>query len=212
MRQIHEIQPNLFALDVALQGYNVRGVIIIGERYAAIWDTLVSPDDMAALESLVGDKPFHVIYSHADWDHIWGTDGFSATPLNICAHVECLRRFGADVPHTLQQMQEEEPGKWDDVKLHAPDLTFKSHLALDLGGITLELHHLPGHTADCIVGWLPQWNVLLGGDTIESPLPVVNDARLVSRWLRAPGRLGCQSKCRIDDSIARRYQGAAVPR
>ncbi len=48
----------------------------------------------------------------------------------------------------------------------------------------LELHHLPGHTEDCIVGWLPQWGVLLGGDAIESPLPVVNDGASVAGWLR----------------------------
>lgn len=185
MRQIHELQPNLFALDVVLQGYSVRSIIGIGQRYAAVWDTLVRPDDMAALGTLLGDKPFHVIYSHADWDHIWGTEGFAATPLNISAHAECLRRFGSDVPRTLLEKQEEEPGKWDDVKLHAPEITFESRLAFDLGGINLELHHLPGHTSDCIVGWLPQWGVLLGGDAIESPLPVVNEARLVSRWLRA---------------------------
>lgn len=185
MRQIHEVQPNLFTLDVALPEYSVRGVLVIGERHAAIWDTLVSPDDMAALEPLVGDKPFHVIYSHAHFDHIWGTQGLWATPLDICAHENCLKQFGGEVQRTLQQMREEAPGKWDDVILRPPDLTFDSRLDLDLGGITLELRHLPGHSEDCIVGWLPDWGVLLGGDAIETPLPVVNEARAVLPWLQA---------------------------
>ncbi len=185
MRQIHQIQPQLHALEVALPDFSVRGVVIIGERYAAIWDTLVSPADMAALQPLVGDKAFHVIYSHAHYDHIWGTQGLWATPLSICAHANCLEQFGGDAQRTLQQMREEAPGMWDDVILHPPDLTFDTRLDLDLGGITLELHHLPGHSEDCIVGWLPDWGVLLGGDAIETPLPVVNDARSIRPWLQA---------------------------
>ena len=185
MRQIHEIQPNLYTLDVDLPEYSVRSVVVIGEIYAAIWDTLVSPEDMAALEPMIGDKPFHVIYSHSHFDHIWGTEGLWAAPLAICAHANCLQHFSGEVQSTLQQMREEEPGKWDEVTLHPPNLTFDSRLDMDLGGVTLELHHLPGHSDDGIVGWLPEWGVLLGGDAIETPLPVVNEARAISPWLQA---------------------------
>lgn len=185
MRQIQELRPNLFTLDVALSGYDVRSVVVIGEKHAAVWDTLTGPDDMAAVNDVLGSRPFHVIYSHADWDHIWGTTGFARSPLDIIGHTECLRRFDDDVPETLCQMQTGEPGKWDDVSLVAPNIAFKSRLSLDLGGVTLDLQTLPGHTADCIVGWLPEWGILLGGDAIETPLPVVYDATLVPGWLQA---------------------------
>ena len=93
--------------------------------------------------------------------------------------------FSDDVPRTLQRMQAAEFGQWDSVRLVPPNITFSSRLALDLGGLTLELHHLPGHTADCIVGWIPEWGVLLGGDAIETPLPVVNNAHHLAAWLDA---------------------------
>ena len=185
MQQIRELQPKLFSLDVALSGYAVRSVVVIGEKHAAVWDTLTDPGDMAALDDVLGSMPFHVIYSHADWDHIWGTNGFARAPLDIIGHAECLRRFDDDVPDTLCEKQKGEPGKWDAVSLVVPSLAFKSRMSLDLGGVILELHSLPGHTADCIVGWLPEWGVLLGGDAIETPLPVVNDATLVPGWLQA---------------------------
>ena len=156
-----------------------------GENQAVVWDTLTRPGDMAALESLLGERPFHVVYSHGDWDHIWGTAGFSRPPLNIIAHADCLRRFDDDVPQTLLRKQLSELGRWDDVALVPPDLSFTSRLSLDLGGLTLELHHLPGHSPDCIVGWIPEWGVLLGGDAIETPLPVVNRFDLLSDWLAA---------------------------
>lgn len=185
MQQIHELRPGLYTLDTVQPGLEVRAVIIIGDRQAVVWDTLTVPAAMASLHSLLGAKPFHVIYSHADWDHIWGTQGFVCEPQTVVAHEECLRRFSDDVPQTLLDMQAETSGKWDDIQLLPPRLTFRSRLELDLGGVMLELHHLPGHTEDCIVGWLPQWGVLTGGDAIESPLPVVNDGASVAGWLRA---------------------------
>lgn len=185
MRQILEIQPNLHVLEVALPGLSVRSIVAIGERHAVVWDTLTGAKDMAALEPVIGTMPFHVVYSHADWDHIWGTGGFTRPPLAIVGHKECLRRFSDDVPITLSEMQLAEPGKWDGVELIPPNLVFSTSMSLDLGGITLELHHLPGHSVDGIVGWIPEWGVLLGGDALETPLPVVNNPDLLGAWLDA---------------------------
>lgn len=182
MRQILELQPQLYALEVKLPDFAVRSLAVIGERQALIWDTLTCPADMAAFEAALAGKPFHIVYSHADWDHIWGSKGFSRPALNIIGHDACLRRFDQEAPATLSEMQEAEPGKWHDVELVPPNLTFNSRMSLDLGGLTLELHHLPGHSPDCIVGWIPQWGVLIGGDAIETPLPVLNDASLLPAW------------------------------
>lgn len=185
MRQLQEVIPNLWTLDVSAPEVQVRAVVVLGENQAVVWDTLTRPGDMAALESLLADRPFHVVYSHGDWDHVWGTAGFSRSPLDIIAHSDCLRRFADDVPQTLLQKQLAELGRWDDVALLPPNISFASRLSLDLGGLTLELHHLPGHTPDCIVGWIPEWGVLLGGDAIETPLPVCNRFDLLSDWLAA---------------------------
>ena len=159
--------------------------MVVGARQAAVWDTLAHPDDTSALNAILGDMPYHVVYSHADWDHCWGTSGFSRPPLSVVGHADCRRRFADDVPQTLRNMLVSEPGKWDDVRLVAPDLSFSTAMCLDLGGVTLALRHLPGHTSDCIVGWIPEWGVLLSGDAIETPLPVVNSKQLLGFWLMA---------------------------
>ncbi len=111
MQQIHELRPGLYTMDTAKPGLEVRAVIVIGDRQAVVWDTLTEPAAMASLHSLLGAKPFHVIYSHADWDHIWGTQGFVCEPQTVVAHEECLRRFGDDVPQTLLDMQVENTGQ-----------------------------------------------------------------------------------------------------
>jgi glyoxylase-like metal-dependent hydrolase (beta-lactamase superfamily II) len=62
------------------------------------------------------------------------------------------------------------------VRLIPPTLSFHRRMEVDLGGITVELHALRGHTEDCIVAFIPQWGILLAGDTVETPLPYLNTA------------------------------------
>ena len=183
MPQLTEIHPNLWIVDVTLPEYSVRGAVIVGEEQAVVWDTLSHPNDMTGIASIIHDKPYHVVYSHADWDHIWGTAGLAGQPLSIIGQAHCLERFRLDVPQTLTTMQQQQPNQWDEVKLIPPTQTFDTQLTLDLGGVILELHHLPGHTPDCIVGWLPEWGILLGGDVMETPLPVVEDDSPIDDWL-----------------------------
>lgn len=185
MPQLREIRSNLWIYELTAPPFVVRAVVVLGEKYAAVWDTLTLPREAAPLAQVIGDMPYYVVYSHGDWDHAWGTAGLGGGRLGAVGHEECRRRFGDDAPRTLQRMQMEQPGKWDDVRLIPPDITFTSRLALDLGGVALELHHTPGHTIDSIVGWIPEWGVLLGGDAIETPLPVVNNAGLLNGWRAA---------------------------
>lgn len=185
MTRLKEFCPNLWIYELETPSFVVRAAVIKGEKYAAVWDTMSLPDEAAPLVDILDGQPYYVVYSHGDYDHAWGTAGLGEDHLGVIAHAECLRRFGDEVPRTLQRMQMTEPSQWDSVRLVPPNITFTSSLSLDLGGLTLELHHTPGHTADSIVAWIPERGVLLGGDAIETPLPVVNHAPLLLGWLGA---------------------------
>ena len=216
MPQLQEIRPNLWLCEVEYPDFSVRGALVLGQRCAAVWDSLTQPDDMAALSDILGEKPFYLVYSHADWDHCWGTGGFRRAPAAIVGHAECRRRFDDDVPATLRRMQLAEAGRWDAVRLVPPNLCFNTALSLDLGGLTLELHHLPGHALDCIVGWIPEWGLLLGGDAFETPLPVVNHVEILDEWLEGleawsareelrqaiPSHGSCAGRAALTQSIA----------
>ncbi len=185
MPQLQEIRPNLWICEISSASVQVRTVLVRGEKRAVVWDSLTRPGDTAPLVETLAGKPYYVVYSHGDWDHVWGIAGLTVGRLGVIGHEDCLRRFGDDVPRTLQRMRMAERGKWETVRLVPPNIVFTSRLSLDLGGLTLDLHHIPGHTADSIVGWIPEWGVLLGGDAIETPLPVVNNAHLLEGWLAA---------------------------
>lgn len=178
-----KINEHLWVQELDLGIFDLRGSLLLGSRRALIWDTLSHPRDMAPYLPLIGDREIWVAYSHADWDHIWGTAGLPTAPAAIIAHDSCAIRFDTEVHQKLAQMQATEPGKWNDVAIVPPDLTFADGLTLDLGGITVQLQHLPGHTEDCLIALAPQIGVALMADTIESPLPVVAADSPIKKWI-----------------------------
>ena len=183
-----KLDPVVWVTRVALDDYDVRGALVLGNECAVVWDTLSRPRDMRPYLPLIGQRELVVVYSHADWDHIWGTAGLPWHRARIVAHDSCATRFATDVPDVLAQKQNTAPGAWDDVVLVAPTETFSDELTIDLGGLTLLLRHLPGHTPDCIVGLVPERGILLAGDTVETPCPVVPADSPLQDWIAALGR------------------------
>jgi glyoxylase-like metal-dependent hydrolase (beta-lactamase superfamily II) len=168
-----------------LPDFDVRGAIIIGEQRAVIWDSLSHPRDMQMAQSLLSTKDWTLVYSHADWDHIWGTAGLFYQGKTIIGQVDCLARFSQEAPAELHEKRTTQLGIWEEVVLIPPTVTFQKTLSLNLGNLTLALQHLPGHTSDCIVGFIPEWGILLAGDTIETPFPVINADSPLEEWISA---------------------------
>jgi glyoxylase-like metal-dependent hydrolase (beta-lactamase superfamily II) len=159
---------------------NVRSTVLLGDRYTIVFDTLYSPRDMTEVCALVEERrrPLIVINSHADEDHAWGNGAFPLAP--IVGHQQCRERFldPDDVAARLRRRLPENPEEFGSVVLRAPDITFTESLSLDAGGFTVELHHLPGHKRDCLIAHVPQHRLLLGGDCVEDPLPLLEDGPL----------------------------------
>ena len=179
---LRTVGRGLHLLETEVEAFDVRAAVLVGAERAVVWDTLAHPSQMAPVGSLVGDLPVTVVYSHADWDHAWGTCGIADVE-SVVAQRSAATRFGTDVPAELEARLRADPEAWRTVHLLPPTTTFADELTLDLGGVTLRLHTLPGHTPDCIVGFVPEWGVLLAGDTVETPLPVVNDGGTVGAWV-----------------------------
>jgi glyoxylase-like metal-dependent hydrolase (beta-lactamase superfamily II) len=178
---VRTLRPGLHLLETEVEDFDVRSAVLVGSERAVVWDTLAHPSHMAPVAGLVGDLPVTVAYSHADWDHAWGTCGLGWA--TVVAHDASVARFASDVRVELDARRRAAPDVWSAVELVPPTETFEDHHVVDLGGATLVLHALPGHTPDCIVGTVPEWGVLLAGDTVETPLPVVNDGATVRGWV-----------------------------
>ncbi len=169
--------------EVDAGSFSVRSIMLQGSRSCLVWDTLTHPRDMAAFAEACRGSNCLAAYSHADWDHVQGTAGL-ASPL-IVGHAESVKRFAGEAQSTLDELRTANPEAWADVLLIPPDITFDCRLDLHLGGLTVELHALTGHTPDSIVAFVPELRLLLAGDTVELPCPCVPPDCDLDGWISA---------------------------
>lgn len=178
------MQYSLYLPQVALitcplpgsYGFTVRSALIIGSRHRVVIDTLMQPADVAPF----GPASL-VIYTHSDWDHCWGTPAFPAAP--VVGHAVARERLlSPEASGHLTQMQGQYPDRFAGSAIVAPDIIFDHHLRIDAGGLTFELHHIPGHTADSVVVHVPELDLLVAGDVAEDPLPSLNETGHIRAW------------------------------
>ena len=183
--RVAEILPRVWTAEVVLPEFAVRSVALLGRGRMLVFDTLPRPSDMRPFADLAGDREIVTVYSHADWDHIWGTAGLPDRGGTVVAHAACAERFRTEVPVTLEEKLATEPGVWEDVELVPPSSTFDCAHTIDLDPWTVQLHHLPGHTRDSIVAWVPEIGMLLGGDAVEDPWPLSEEGLPLRPWIEA---------------------------
>lgn len=179
--ELESLRPGVRIVELDLEDFTVRAVLVTHGRRAVVFDTLAHPAHMTPVAGLVEGRGVEVVYSHADWDHCWGTAGLGPVEA-VVAQGDAALRFKDDVPRELAEKRRSDPA-YEDVILVPPDVTFQRRLDLFLDGVLLELHALPGHTPDSLVAFVPQWGLLLAGDAVEEPLPVVNDPALLDPWI-----------------------------
>ncbi|MFC1660472.1 MBL fold metallo-hydrolase [Gemmatimonadota bacterium] len=184
LADVSTLRPGLHLVEAHVEDFDVRGAVVAGRKAVVVWDTLARPEDMVGVEDLASGLPLQIVFSHGDWDHVWGTAGLSGSWETIIAHHECGDRFSSELPLILAEKRKASPGEYDNVQLVPPTHVFRDPQVLDLGGITLELSSFPGHTPDSIVAFIPEWGVLLAGDAVETPLPFLNKGSFLGEWAR----------------------------
>jgi glyoxylase-like metal-dependent hydrolase (beta-lactamase superfamily II) len=178
---LRELLPGVLLVEQRHAGITVRGAVVLGRERAAVFDTLMLPDGMRRVAAACGQREVVAVYSHADWDHVLGTAPLA--PARVVAHERCAARFADRNDVAAQLDAHRDDAALAGVRLVPPTETFSKELTLDLGGLHLELSWLPGHTQDCIVGFVPELGVLLGGDTFETPVPVLGEDSSIGTWV-----------------------------
>ncbi len=157
--------------------WDVNVSIVEGEEGLLVVDTNTSSraarEVIADLRRLSSAPVVGIVNTHEHFDHTFGNHTFreelGAVP--ITAHEEAAAnmvprgRARQALAATLPDPREAEIV---DTELLAPDQTFSSVLALDLGGRGVELVHPGrGHTAGDLVVRIEDADVLLTGDLVE---------------------------------------------
>ncbi|GAC1398699.1 MAG: MBL fold metallo-hydrolase [Chloroflexota bacterium] len=177
-----EGHESVFGLEVPCgDGVDVRALLVCGETYTVLVDTLLSPPHLGGAASAIASrgKPLLVVNSHADWDHWWGNAAFPDAP--VIAHRLTQERQRTEGKRSLIDMQRKDSQTFSGITLKPATIAFEGALSLDIGGLHIELSLLPGHTRDCIVAYIPERRLLFAGDVAEDPIPLLN-AGGVGSW------------------------------
>lgn len=151
--EVKEMAEGVFAIGEPLHPEHVRSYLISGHDRAVLIDTGTGIGDIRSVVERLTALPVSVVNSHAHWDHIGGNWRFG----QIAIHPE-EARWLRDPSNTiaLQTSSTAEllrgplpPGlAWEDLNIPpsvASDFLHGGEV-IDLGGVCLEVLHLPGHS------------------------------------------------------------------
>ena len=155
---IREVRPGIWLMD---EGHAATGYLMVGNERACVIDTMNGYNDLYQAVRKITDKPLTVVNTHGHPDHIFGNMYFQEAYLHP-ADGELARSFtenpeflafSRERGHTMPPFRDILPGD-----------------VIDLGGRTLEVFGLPGHTPGGILLLLREDRVLFTGDSVNHHL------------------------------------------
>jgi glyoxylase-like metal-dependent hydrolase (beta-lactamase superfamily II) len=165
---MEQLREHLFVHHVQAMGFDVADAVVLTPKRVYVFDTSVSPQAIAPvrayIDELGADRQVLVVNSHHHWDHVYGNASFAE--YDIVAQRACPRLLHAQKTTAMDDVPPE-PSEG----VTPPTITFGDRLAFSDGSNTVHLIHTPGHSDDSIVLYLDNDRILLGGDTVEWPLP-----------------------------------------
>ena len=157
--EVYEVEAGIWAIYEPFQWQEVISYLIVGSESSVLFDTGNGIGNIKAIVNQLTDRPVQVINSHSHFDHIGGnyqfdeilsvstaftlnrTDGLRSDELSLEVSPEAIC---TTLPEGVTQ-QDHQTRPWSiSRKIGDGDV-------LDIGGRTLEVVHVPGHTDDSIV-------------------------------------------------------------
>jgi cyclase len=165
---------------------------IVGSNGVAVVDTFVGVDpakELLAEIRKVTDLPIrYVINTHYHLDHTGGNQVFAEAGATILAHrnvrswlrTENLKFFGPDPKPEAKARVE---------ALVLPDMVYSDAVDLYLGSRLIQVRYMLGHTGGDSVVFVPDANVVFGGDLVwQKHLPNLIDAS-TQPWIQSLDKL-----------------------
>lgn len=158
----------VFTSDVYAQ---VTAGVVLTTEGAVIIDTLPFPAETREIVAFVNSQQPNgarfVVNTHSHADHVFGNYLFDAA--DIVAHRLCRQAMQKYADQGLKEAKEQNP-ELADVSLRLPNIVFQGDLTLRVGGKTIQLIPMPGHTMDSVGALVKEDRVLFSGDAMM-PVP-----------------------------------------
>ena len=176
MRMVRErIADDIYVFTSSEYAQVTAGAIVTKDGVILV-DTLYFPHETQTIkeffEQRLGAPVRYVINTHYHADHTQGTYLFPEA--QVISHALCRQLLDTAGRQGLAEAQAEMP-ELAEVRLELPDMVFSEGMvSLQLGGKTLELWHMPGHSPDVTGVFVTDNRILFASDNMM-PVPTMFD-------------------------------------
>jgi glyoxylase-like metal-dependent hydrolase (beta-lactamase superfamily II) len=178
---MRQLAAGAWTHTIDAEGFPTTVAVVLTDRRVIVVDTLMSPQDVAPVLDLLaaeaGDRRLIVINTHHHWDHVFGNAAFAGA--DIVAQRGCPRLISAQIQGGAESLRLPPP---EGVPL--PSITFGDRLSYVDDDEAVHLIHTPGHSEDSLVVFFAKRRLLIGGDTVEWPLPNFGQRDGGEEWVR----------------------------
>ena len=155
---IKELREGLFLFDESGES---TAFLLVGEKKACLIDTMIGVHDYHEAARKFTDKPIIVVNTHGHPDHIYGNVFFEKAYMHPADLSEA--QFHMNDPEFVEECRKSG-------RTMPPFEEIKEGDVIDLGGRTLKIYDLPGHTPGGILLLCPEERILFTGDSINHHL------------------------------------------
>jgi glyoxylase-like metal-dependent hydrolase (beta-lactamase superfamily II) len=153
--------------------------VIVTEKRIFIVDTYMGPMSIKKILDYCNNlkRKIYAVNTHSHFDHIWGNSAFK--DCDIIAHSKCLELINSEGEKTLKEMSENHPEMVKEkIEIIPPNLIFDSELIFQDRDSIVKIKYLPGHSVDSSVIMIMPDNILLAGDMVEDPFPLLQGTHI----------------------------------
>lgn len=169
---VKELKPNVYHIADPL---NVFMTLIVGENKALLFDTGYGIDRLDKTVRQITSLPLIVVNSHGHVDHVLGDYLFEEAYLHPADLPLYKRHSGQGYKRSVTTQRKARPD------IFPPNFSAKSYLAkrttqmlpvqegdvFDLGGVSLSVVHIPGHTPGSIALLDDRDRLIFTGDSVS---------------------------------------------
>jgi len=188
-----EVWKNLFTVTNG-DTVDSNTTFLITRDGVVVVDTRVTPNEakqvLAEIRKRTDLPILYTINTHYHGDHTFGNQVFKGKG-PIIAH-ESVRRnlFGGSGNDHLEYFKSKNIPGMNETVVTLPNLVFKEEMEIFVGGYSLRLMHVRGHTDGDVYIYIEQLKTLITGDLVSyKKIPSLKDA-YVEEWIAAMDLLG----------------------
>ena len=159
--------------ETPLSSWGVNCTAVAGRDGTLVVDPFIAPAHARLLEAALAARGFplvtHAVLTHHHTDHALGAGWFAARGATCACHRACAEAMAAQHPAAVAARRRDPvlAALFADAEPHRPAVVFDLDWSVDLGGVTVEAHHLgPAHTPGDVAVLVPSEGLVAAGDLL----------------------------------------------